>query len=102
MTLMWFDSLDDVRGFIGEDYEAAHVPARARTVLPLEQRPWTGSFKAHQCLPAVDAEGGRLLWRLVAGGPKRERYRPGQHVRPGCGAYRVCAGWRGLRGAGRW
>ena len=28
-----FDSLDDVRGFMGEDYEAAHVPARAQTVL---------------------------------------------------------------------
>lgn len=33
MTLMWFGSLDDVRGFMGEDYEAAHVPARAQTVL---------------------------------------------------------------------
>ncbi len=33
MTLMWFDSLDDVRGFMGEDYEAAHVPERAQTVL---------------------------------------------------------------------
>jgi hypothetical protein len=30
---MWFDSLDDVRGFMGEDYEAAHMPARAQTVL---------------------------------------------------------------------
>jgi heme-degrading monooxygenase HmoA len=33
MTLMWFGSLDDVRGFTGEDYAAAHVPARAQTVL---------------------------------------------------------------------
>jgi heme-degrading monooxygenase HmoA len=33
MTLMWFDTLDSVRGFIGEDYEAAHVPARAQAVL---------------------------------------------------------------------
>jgi heme-degrading monooxygenase HmoA len=33
MTLMWFESLDDVRGFMGEDYEAAHVPTRAQAVL---------------------------------------------------------------------
>jgi hypothetical protein len=26
MTLMWFDALDAVRAFMGEDYEAAHVP----------------------------------------------------------------------------
>ena len=32
-TLMWFDSLDAVRGFMGQDYEAAHVPARAQAVL---------------------------------------------------------------------
>jgi len=33
MTLMWFDSLDSVKGFMGEDYEAAHVPAQAQAVL---------------------------------------------------------------------
>ena len=33
MTLMWFDSLDSVLAFMGEDYEAAHVPAAAQTVL---------------------------------------------------------------------
>ncbi len=33
MTLMWFDTLDSVKGFMGEDYEAAHVPARAQAVL---------------------------------------------------------------------
>lgn len=33
MTLMWFDSLASVQEFMGEDYEAAHVPARARAVL---------------------------------------------------------------------
>lgn len=32
-TLMWFDSLDDVRGFMGEDYSVSHVPAAARAVL---------------------------------------------------------------------
>lgn len=33
MTLMWFDSLDNVKGFMGEDYAVAHVPAEARAVL---------------------------------------------------------------------
>lgn len=33
MTLMWFQSLDSVRSFTGEDYETAHVPAEARAVL---------------------------------------------------------------------
>jgi heme-degrading monooxygenase HmoA len=33
MTLMWFDSLDSVRGFTGEDYETAHVPPHAQAVL---------------------------------------------------------------------
>jgi heme-degrading monooxygenase HmoA len=32
-TLMWFDSLDAVRRFVGEDYSVSHVPARARAVL---------------------------------------------------------------------
>jgi heme-degrading monooxygenase HmoA len=33
MTLMWFDSLDAVKAFMGEDYEVAHVPAEAQAVL---------------------------------------------------------------------
>ena len=33
MTLMWFDSLESVKAFMGEDYEAAHVPAKAQAVL---------------------------------------------------------------------
>jgi heme-degrading monooxygenase HmoA len=33
MTLMWFDSLDSVKTFMGEDYEVAHVPAEAQAVL---------------------------------------------------------------------
>jgi len=32
-TIMWFDSLDDVKQFVGEDYEKAHVPPSAREVL---------------------------------------------------------------------
>ncbi len=30
---MWFDSLDAVRAFAGEDYEAAVVPPAARALL---------------------------------------------------------------------
>lgn len=33
MTLMWFDSLDAVKAFMGDDYEVSHVPAEARAVL---------------------------------------------------------------------
>jgi heme-degrading monooxygenase HmoA len=33
VTILWFGSLDSVRAFMGEDYEAAHVPPRARAVL---------------------------------------------------------------------
>jgi heme-degrading monooxygenase HmoA len=33
MTLMWFDSLDGVKAFMGDDYEVAHVPAEAQAVL---------------------------------------------------------------------
>lgn len=32
-TLMWFDSLESIRAFMGEDYAASHVPAAARAVL---------------------------------------------------------------------
>jgi heme-degrading monooxygenase HmoA len=33
MTLMWFDSLDAVTAFMGDDSEVAHVPAEAQAVL---------------------------------------------------------------------
>ena len=33
ITVMWFDSLEAVRIFAGEDYEAAVVPPKARAVL---------------------------------------------------------------------
>jgi heme-degrading monooxygenase HmoA len=33
ITVMWFHSLDSVRAFAGEDYEAAVVPPRARALL---------------------------------------------------------------------
>ena len=33
VTVMLFDSLDDVREFAGDDYETAYVPPEARAVL---------------------------------------------------------------------
>lgn len=33
ITIMWFESLDNIKSFTGEDYETAHVPAVARAVL---------------------------------------------------------------------
>jgi heme-degrading monooxygenase HmoA len=33
VTVLFFDSLDDVRQFAGDDYETAYVPAEARAVL---------------------------------------------------------------------
>lgn len=32
-TIMWFESLDAVKAFVGEDYQQSHVPERARAVL---------------------------------------------------------------------
>ena len=32
-TLMWFDNMDNVRAFMGDDYSLSHVPAPARAVL---------------------------------------------------------------------
>ena len=33
VTIMWFDSLDAVRAFAGEDHEVAVVPPKARQLL---------------------------------------------------------------------
>jgi antibiotic biosynthesis monooxygenase (ABM) superfamily enzyme len=32
-TLMWFDSLEAIKAFVGEDYGVSHVPEQARSVL---------------------------------------------------------------------
>jgi hypothetical protein len=52
-TLMWFDNLDAIIAFMGEDYAVSHVPPAARAVLKrfdshaahfevLDRRPQTG------------------------------------------------------------
>jgi len=33
ITIMWFDSIEDVQTFAGEDYEVAVVPLKARALL---------------------------------------------------------------------
>jgi len=33
VTIMWFDSVEAIRQFMGEEYEVAHVPPRAQAVL---------------------------------------------------------------------
>jgi heme-degrading monooxygenase HmoA len=32
-TLMWFDTLDAIKAFMGEDYAGSHVPLEARAML---------------------------------------------------------------------
>jgi antibiotic biosynthesis monooxygenase (ABM) superfamily enzyme len=32
-TLMWFDSIDAIKEFMGDDYSVSHVPTEARAVL---------------------------------------------------------------------
>ena len=32
-TLMWFDSLEAIKAFVGEDYAVSHVPEAARAIL---------------------------------------------------------------------
>jgi antibiotic biosynthesis monooxygenase (ABM) superfamily enzyme len=32
-TLMWFDGLDAIKAFVGEDYSVSHVPPQAQAVL---------------------------------------------------------------------
>ena len=32
-TLMWFDSLNAIKAFVGDDYSVSHVPEAARAVL---------------------------------------------------------------------
>ena len=32
-TIMWFDDIEAIKAFVGEDYEVSHVPPAARDVL---------------------------------------------------------------------
>jgi hypothetical protein len=33
VTLMWFDDLESIKAFVGDDYSVSHVPPPARAVL---------------------------------------------------------------------
>jgi hypothetical protein len=33
VTLMWFDAIESIKAFVGEDYTLSHVPPAARAVL---------------------------------------------------------------------
>ena len=33
VTLMWFDGIEEIKAFVGEDYNVSHVPDAARVVL---------------------------------------------------------------------
>lgn len=33
LTAMWFDDIDAIKAFVGDDYSVSHVPAAARAVL---------------------------------------------------------------------
>lgn len=33
ITMMWFDDIDSIKAFTGDDYSISHVPAAARAVL---------------------------------------------------------------------
>jgi hypothetical protein len=37
-TLMWFDSIDPIKAFMGEDYSVSHVPRPRRPCSPLRRR----------------------------------------------------------------
>ena len=51
VTLMWFDALEDVREFAGEDYECAVVPPTARVLLSrFDQR--SAHFEVRGTVPA--------------------------------------------------
>ena len=57
VTIMWFDSLDAVREFAGDDHELAVIPARARALLlQFDQRSAHYDVRKRS---AVDAEADR-------------------------------------------
>jgi hypothetical protein len=62
---MWFDSLDTVKAFMGDDYDVAHVPAETQAVLAdFDKR-----SAHHQVLAAATSPGNQqrhLTSRLAA------------------------------------
>ena len=52
-TIMWFDAIESVKQFAGDDYEKAYVPAKAREVLTRFDDRSTHSELVHESLTAV-------------------------------------------------
>ncbi|AUX41641.1 hypothetical protein SOCE26_030630 [Sorangium cellulosum] len=56
VTIMWFDSMDAVKAFAGEDYETAYVPAKAREILArYDARSQHYELREHQESPGGEA-----------------------------------------------
>jgi hypothetical protein len=77
--LMWFDGPDSVKAFMGEDYEAAHVPARAQAVLAdfftaAVMAPGRSPFHSSRARATASA----TCWTASAGGNawQADRYGP--------------------------
>ncbi|MBO6523606.1 MAG: hypothetical protein JJ971_07280 [Balneolaceae bacterium] len=48
-TIMYFDSLENIKVFAGEDFETAHVPKEARDIL----KRWDSRSTHHQLLKSI-------------------------------------------------
>jgi hypothetical protein len=62
VTIMWFDSLEAVRAFAGDDYEVAVVPPKARALLSrFDERSQHYSSRMITNLDQARSESGRLV-----------------------------------------
>jgi len=76
VTVMWFDSVDAVRGFAGEDYEAAVVPPQARALLSrFDER--SQHYEVRADLPAARWAAGHRELAGVEAQPLLRRLRVG-------------------------
>jgi heme-degrading monooxygenase HmoA len=93
MTLMWFDNLDSVKAFMGEDYEVAHVPAEPQAVLvDFDKRSAHYEVLDHrdQRLPTRPQTPPRVRWAQPRPAPPQPKSRmPRSPKRPST----LCAGW---------
>ena len=52
-TLMWFDSLDAIKAFMGEDYSVSHVPAGGARGAQQLRRP-RRALRSHRPARTID------------------------------------------------
>ena len=67
---MWFDSLDAVKAFMGDDYDVAHVPAEAQAMLA------RGLLQAGHLRPGITAEQAADIMGLQLAGTLRTARHP--------------------------